>query len=746
MTAAPQVDASRLDLQVGGMTCAACAVRIEKRLNRIDGVRATVNYATEKATVEFPAGITPDDLVEAIEQAGYTAALPRTAAPEDGDGEPDPLATPRRRLLITLVLAVPVILLAMVPALQFPYWQWLSLCLATPVVLYGGATMHRAAVVNLRHGATTMDTLVSVGTLAAYGWSLWALFLGTAGTPGMRHTFSLDVVRTDGTANVYLEVAAGVTLFILAGRYFEARAKQRAGDALRALTRMGARDAAVLRGGIEVRLPVDRLLVGDRFVVRPGEKIATDGVVEQGQAAVDVAMLTGEPVPVQVVPGDEVTGATINCSGHLVVRATRVGAETQLAQMARLVEQAQAGKAPVQQLADRVAGVFVPVVIALAVATLGFWLGAGAATTAAASAVAVLIVACPCALGLATPTALLVATNRGARLGILLKGPQMLETSRQVDTVVLDKTGTVTTGRMVLVDVIAAEASRDEVLRYAAAIESASAHPVARAVCAGVEADVRLPPVTDFTDLPGLGVRGVVEGHPVIVGRAELLADSGVFLQPALDTARRIAEESGQTAITVAWDGTAHGLLVVADTPRPTSAAAVAALNRLGLAPVLLTGDNERAARAVAAETGITDVIAGVLPGEKVDVIARLQAAGRVVAMVGDGVNDAAALARADLGIAMGTGTDVAIEASDVTLVRADLLAVVDAVRLARETLFVVRGNLVWAFGYNVVAVPLAMAGLLNPMIAGAAMALSSVFVVTNSLRLRRFRPCVATG
>jgi P-type Cu+ transporter len=632
--------------------------------------------------------------------------------------------------------------MAMVPALQFTYWQWLSLTLAAPVVVWGGLPFHRAAWTNLRHGAATMDTLVSLGTGAAFLWSLYALFLGTAGEPGMTHPFELTIGRTDGSANIYLEAAAGVTAFLLAGRYVEARSKRRAGAALRALLELGAKEVSVLRGGTETRVPVDRLAVGDRFVVRPGEKIAADGVVTEGASAVDASMLTGESVPVEVGPGDAVVGATVNAGGRLVVRATRVGSETQLAQMARLVEEAQNGKAEVQRLADRVSGVFVPVVLALAAATLGFWIGASAGLPAAfTAAVAVLIIACPCALGLATPTALMVGTGRGAQLGILIKGPEVLESTRAVDTVVLDKTGTVTTGRMALHDVVPATGEdADRVLALAGAVESGSEHPVARAIAAAAaERTGPLRPVTGFANEAGLGVRGLVEGTAVLVGRAGLLA--GVVVPAELTRAQDAAEAAGRTAVLVAWDGVARGVLAVADAVKPTSAAAVRQLRDLGLHPVLLTGDNATVARAVAAEVGIDEVVAEVLPQEKVDAVKRLQREGRVVAMVGDGVNDAAALAQADLGLAMGTGTDVAIQASDLTLVRGDLRAAADAIRLARRTLAVIKGNLFWAFAYNVAAIPLAMAGLLNPMIAGAAMAFSSVFVVTNSLRLRRFAP-----
>ncbi len=717
---------TEIELVIGGMTCASCANRVERKLNKLDGVSASVNYATEKARVRAPDGVDPATLVAQVEAAGYTTALP--AAPSDPD---DPDRELRERLVASVVLTVPVIALSMVPALQFAYWQWICLALAGPVVLWAAGPFHRAAATNLRHGAATMDTLVSMGVLAAFAWSLYALLWGTAGEPGMVHPFTLAVTRGDGAGNIYLEVATGVTTFLLAGRYFEARSKRQAGAALRALLELGAKDVAVLRSGVETRIAVDALVVDDRFVVRPGEKIATDGAVEDGSSAVDTSLLTGEPVPVEVGPGDSVVGGTVNSGGRLVVRATRIGTDTQLAQMAKLVEDAQSGKAAVQRLADRVSGVFVPIVIALAVATLAFWLATGGgAATAFTAAVAVLIVACPCALGLATPTALLVGTGRGAQLGILIKGPEVLESTRRVDTVVLDKTGTVTAGAMTLTHVHGADP--DRALRLAAAVEAASEHPVAAAIVRGAPSP--LPAVTGFANSAGLGVRGTVEGHDVVVGRA-----SSQKLPPELLAAVEEAEAAGRTAIAVAWDGAARAVLVVADTVKPTSARAVAQLKALGLRPVLLTGDNSRAAHAVAAEVGIDEVIAEVLPADKVDVVKRLQGEGRVVAMVGDGVNDAAALAQADLGLAMGTGTDVAIEASDITLVRGDLRAVGDAIRLARRTLGTIRGNLFWAFAYNVAALPLAAAGLLNPMIAGAAMAFSSAFVVANSLRLRGF-------
>jgi len=747
---------SDVELVIGGMTCASCAARIEKKLNKLDGVTATVNYSTEKAKVTFPDTLTAADLVATVEKTGYTAELP--PEPEAAEGadaayaEVDPTAALRQRLVVSALLAVPVIAMAMVPALQFRYWQWASLTLAAPVVVWGGLPFHRAAWANLRHGQTTMDTLVSVGTIAAFGWSLYALFFGTAGEPGMTHPFRFMIERTDGSDNIYLEAAAGVTAFLLAGRYAEARAKRRSGAALRALMEMGAKDVSVLRGEgsatTEVRVPVSELAVGTRFVVRPGEKVAADGEVVEGTSAVDASMLTGESVPVEVGPGSQVVGATVNAGGRLVVRATRVGADTQLAQMARLVEDAQNGKAQVQRLADRVSSVFVPVVIGLALATLAFWVVIGAGWTAAFTAsVAVLIIACPCALGLATPTALMVGTGRGAQLGILIKGPEVLESTRRVDTVVLDKTGTVTTGHMMLDEVVPATGEdAAEVLRLAGALEDASEHPVARAVAAAARAQrggadgAGLPTVEDFANEQGLGVRGQVDGRVVLVGRPRLLADWSVAVPEELTAAMTSAHARGATAVVVAWDGRARGVVAVADTVKEGAAQAVAELRRLGLDPVLLTGDNAGAAHHVAGLVGISDVTAEVLPQDKVDVVKALQRQGRVVAMVGDGVNDAAALAQADLGLAMGTGTDVAIEASDLTLVRGDLRVAADAIRLARRTLSTIRGNLFWAFAYNVAAIPLAAAGLLSPMLAGGAMALSSVFVVTNSLRLRTFR------
>jgi Cu+-exporting ATPase len=723
-------------LDIAGMTCASCANRIERKLNKVEGVQASVNYATEAATVRFdPAAVDTDTLLATVAAAGYTATLPEAVAPEDDadDEQPAEDRDLRQRLLVSAALALPVLVLSMVPALQFDNWQWLALTLASPVAVWGAWPFHRAAAVNARHGASTMDTLVSIGIVAAYLWSLYALFLGGAGDPGMRMEFHLLAEQGAGSSEIYLEVASAVTVFLLAGRYAESRARRRSGAALRALLAMGAKDAAVLRDGVEVRVSVDQLAVGDRFVVRPGEKVAADGVVVSGSSAVDVSMLTGESVPVEVAPGDRVTGASVNAGGRLVVEADRVGAATTLAALGRLVTAAQSGKAPVQRLADRVSAVFVPVVLVVALGTLAAWLLlTGDVSAAFTSAVAVLVIACPCALGLATPTALLVGTGRGAQLGIVIKGPEVLESTRTVDTVVLDKTGTVTTGQMSLVEVV----GDADALRLAAAVEAASEHPVARAVVAGHPGP--LPAVEDFANAAGSGVSGTVEGHRVRVGR------TGAEPVPA-DLAASVAEaeEAGRTAVLVVVDGVVRAVLVVADTVRPTSAAAIAALRDLGLAPVLLTGDSAGAAAAVARQVGLDpdagEVVSGVLPAGKVDVVARLQEQGRVVAMVGDGVNDAAALARADLGLAMGTGTDVAIEAGDVTLVRADLSAAADAVRLSRRTLATIKVNLGWAFGYNVALVPLAALGYLNPLLAGLAMAASSVLVVTNSLRLRRF-------
>jgi Cu+-exporting ATPase len=750
----PETSQTRtVELSIGGMTCASCAARVEKKLNRVDGVSATVNYSTERAKVTFPESLDPDALIAVVKATGYTARIPAPPA-RRGYAEAD-VADPaeaetialRSRLLVCTALALPVLVLSMVPATQFTNWQWLALTLASPVVVWGALPFHRAAWTNARHGAATMDTLISLGVIAAFTWSLYALFFGGAGAPGMRMTFTFVPSAGAGRDEIYLEVAAAVTVFILAGRYYEARAKTRSGAALRALIQLGAKDVAVLRDGHEIRLPVDELVVADIFVVRPGEKIATDGVVVDGSSAVDASMLTGEAVPVEVEAGSAVVGATVNCGGRLVVRATKVGSDTQLAQMAHLVQDAQNGKAQVQRLADRISAVFVPAVIVLSAGTLLVWLAIGQpAADAFTAAVAVLIIACPCALGLATPTALMVGTGRGAQLGILIKGPQVLEATRGVDTIVLDKTGTVTTGRMSVVEVVPATGVDPQLLlRLTGALEDASEHPVARAVVQAARTRAGWTPglatVEEFSSSQGQGVSGLVEGRAVVVGQRRWLAERwATHADAALVATADRAESRGQTPVWVGWDGAVRGVVVVADTVKATSAGAIAALGRLGLTPYLLTGDNDRAAQAVAGEVGIDEVIAEVMPADKVGVIKRLQERGRVVAMVGDGVNDAAALAQADLGLSMGTGSDVAIDASDLTLVRGDLGAAVDAIRLARATLRTIKGNLFWAFAYNVAALPLAALGLLNPLIAGAAMALSSVFVVSNSLRLRRFR------
>lgn len=735
-----------VDLYIGGMTCTSCATRIENKLNRLPGVEATVNYAIDTARLSLSGETSVAEAIAAIEGTGYTAELPHEQGAEPvvaaADGELERL---RQRLVISAVLAAPVVLLSMIPLLQFENWQWLALALASPVAVWGAWPFHRAAWLNARHGAATMDTLISVGVLAAFGWSLYALFFGMAGQVGMTMTMDGVFSQRGGSADIYLEVAAAVTVFILAGRYFEVRAKQRSGAALAALLARGVTEVTVRVDGGEQRIAIGALAVGNEFIVRPGETVAADGRVLEGSSAIDQSMITGESVPVEVGIEDRVIGGTVNTGGHLVVVASRVGADTELAQMGRLVTQAQTGKADVQRLADRISGVFVPVVIGLALLTLAGWLLiTGDAELAFTAAVATLIIACPCALGLATPTALLVGTGRGAQLGILIKGPQILESTRRVDTIVLDKTGTVTSGRMSVAELVVVDGVDEGLLlNRAGALENASEHPIGMAIArAALATGAALPPVEAATAEAGLGITGIVDGHVVAVGRADWLRDAlALTLPPALADAVSRLTADGLTSVGVAWDGELRGVIAVADTVRPTSAEAIRNLIAMGLTPILLTGDNDAVARSVAAMVGIAEVHSEVLPKEKAALIARLQASGRVVAMVGDGVNDSIALATADIGIAMGTGADVAKEASDLTVIRGDLMAVVDALRLARRTLGTIKGNLFWAFAYNVAAIPLAALGFLSPLVAGAAMALSSVFVVSNSLRLRSFRP-----
>ncbi len=753
-----------IDLDIEGMTCASCVSRVEKRLNSIDGVAATVNLATKKARVTYPDSVPVENLVGEVAKAGYVATPPVPAASSSlqhgaGHSEQGRPVRPgadeslKTRLIIGTILTVPVFLLSMIPALQFTNWQWLALTLTAPVVVWGGLPFHRATWTNLRHGSLTMDTLITAGTGAAFLFSLWSLFFGMAGMAGMRHEFSFVATPGDASSALYLETAAVVTVLLLLGRFLEVRSTRRAGAALMALLHLGAKDASVVRGGVETLIPIADLVVGDVFIVRPGEKISTDGVVLEGRSAVDLSLLTGESVPVEVAPGSAVTGATVVADGRLLIRATRVGGDTQLAQMARLVETAQTGRARIQRLADRVSAIFVPIVFVLALITLLGWgffgpdAGTGIGWLAGfTAAVTVVIIACPCALGLATPIALMVGTGRGAQLGILIKGADVLEDTRRVDTIVLDKTGTITSGQMALETVTAGAegGAAAKALRIAAALESASEHPIARAIVAGYTDRVgpgeMLPAVSDFHSLEGRGVSGVVEGLVVVVGTPTRLVESGLTIDTRLAASVDAAHAEGSTVVAVGWDDSVRAVFTVSDAVKTNSVAAIAALRSLGLTPILLTGDNEAVARRVARETGIDEVIAGVLPAEKVRVLQQLQASGRVVAMVGDGVNDAAALAQADLGLAMGTGADVAIEASDITLVRGDLMSAADAIRLSRRTLGTIKGNLFWAFAYNVAALPIAMLGLLNPMIAGGAMAFSSVFVVLNSLRLRRFR------
>ena len=734
----PASAVTEVDLDITGMTCASCAARVEKKLNRMPGVIATVNYGTDRAHIALPEGTSIDDAIATIEATGYTAQRPRVEFDHEHAHDDPELRDLRRRVTISAILTAPVVALAMIPPLQFDYWQWISLALASPVVVWGALPFHRAAWTNLRHGAATMDTLVSLGVGAAFMWSLYALFLGGAGDPGMRMSFHVLPSQGTGNSEIYLEVAAAVTTFILLGRYFEIRAKSRSSQALTALLSLGAKDVTVVSDGRERTIAINELSVGDHFLVRPGEKVATDGRVINGESSVDISLLTGEPMPVEVGPGDAVVGAGINTSGRLVVQATRVGVDTHLARIASLVEDAQTKKAPVQRLADRISAIFVPIVIVLALATVVGWSITGADLAFAFTAgVAVLIIACPCALGLATPTALLVGTGRGAQMGIVIRGPEILESTRKVDSIVLDKTGTLTQGRMSVVDALI-EADRPDTYELTAAVETASEHPIGRAFAAATN-EIRT--VEAFSSTQGQGVRGVVDGSTVVTGRPNwLVQEWSISIPPTARDWIDDQRERGRTVVATAVDGSFGGAFAVADAVKDSSAEAVSEIKELVAEPMLVTGDNAHSAQAVADQLGIGSVVADVLPESKIAVVRDLQAQGKCVAMVGDGVNDAAALAQADLGIAMGSGSDVAIEASDITLVRSDPRSIVDAIRLSRRTLSTIKGNLFWAFAYNIAAIPLAVAGLLNPMIAGAAMAFSSVFVVGNSLRLRRFQ------
>ena len=727
-------------LELGGMTCASCAIRVEKKLNKLPGVQATVNYATERATISLPADLDISDAITAVESAGYTAKEVKPEKENEPEAKDNPEVELRNRLMISAALTIPVVLMAMIPALQFDYWQWLSLTLASPVVIWGALPFHRATWVNLKHGNATMDTLVAMGVVAAYTWSLYALFFGGAGETGMKIDFTL-LPSHSGNSEIYLEVASAVTVFILLGRYFEARAKSRSSAALTALLNLGAKTVSITSNGIEKRIPIVELALGDNFVVRPGERIATDGKVIEGASAVDESMITGESIPIEVTQGNKVIGATLNTSGRLVVEATAIGSDTALARITNLVENAQAGKAPIQRLADRVAAVFVPVVIVLALATLIVWLLVGEEPTFAfTAAVAVLIIACPCALGLATPTALLVGTGRGAQLGVLIRGPHILESTKRVNTIALDKTGTITTGKMSVQEIkLLNNVNEDEFFVVAGSLENASEHPVAQAVAHHAQQQIELVTPEEFVSTQGRGVQGLINGKAALIGNPDWLASEWAL---HIDTTWVSTHQNlGHTVIAVAWDGEVRGLISVSDTIKPDSKTAITRFKELGLTPVLISGDNQSAAEQVAKEVGIDRVFAGVLPEEKVQIITKLQAEGNVVTMVGDGVNDAAALVQADLGMSMGSGTDVAIEASDITLTNSNLTSAATGIELARKTLGTIKGNLFWAFAYNTAAVPLAMAGLLNPMIAGAAMAFSSVFVVTNSLRLRTFNP-----